>query len=139
MLSFDDTLAPDNSETLDKFSEKHPKSSEGILLPPATENDEAHIPVTTASVKKAILSFPAGSAGGPDGLKPCYLKNLIGAAEAGNRLLESITKLVNLVLKDKIPEDIRPIVFGANLHALSKKDGGLRPNSGGDNIQKAYN
>ena len=78
-------------------------------------------------MKNAILSFPAGSAGGPDGLKPGHLKHLIGASEAGNRLLESITKLVNFVLKDKIPEDICPIFFGANLCALSKKDESIRP------------
>ena len=126
-LSSDDTLAPDNSDTLKKLEERHPAAPTGISLPPAPENDETHIPVTTDSVKKAILSFPAGSAAGPDGLKPGHLKSLIGAVEAGNRLLESITKLVNFVLKDKIPEDIRPIFFGANLCALSKKDGGIRP------------
>ena len=126
-LSSEDTLAPDNDETVAKLKERHPGAPDGISIPPAPENDEAHIPVTADSVKTAILSFPAGSAGGPDGLKPGHLKNLIGAAEAGSRLLESITKLVNLVLKKEIPEDIRRIFFGANLCALSKKDGGIRP------------
>ena len=126
-LSSEDTLAPDNDETVAKLKERHPAAPEGISIPPAPENDEAHIPVTVDSVKTAILSFPAGSAGGPDGLKPGHLKNMIGAAEAGNRLLESITKLVNLVLKKEIPVEIRPIFFGANLCALSKKEGGIRP------------
>ena len=120
-LSSDDTLAPDNSETLDKLKERHPAAPAGISLPPAPGDDESHIPVTVDSVKNAILSFPAGSAGGPDGLKPGHLKILIGASEAGNRLLESITKLANFVLKGIIPEDIQPIFFGANLWALSKK------------------
>ena len=125
-LSSDDTLAPDNSDTLKKLEERHPAAPSGISLPPAPENEEFHITVTTDSVKRAILSFPAGSAAGPDGLKPSHLKNLIGAAEAGNRLLESITKLVNFVLKDKIPEDIQPIFFGANLCVLSKEGGRIR-------------
>ena len=94
-LSSDDALAPDNSETVDKLKERHPAAPAEITLPPAPENDDAHIPVSVESVKTAILSFPAGSAGGPDGLKPGHLKNMIGAAEAGNRLLESITKLDN--------------------------------------------
>ena len=126
-LSSDDGLAPDNNDTLQKLEERHPTAPTGISLPPAPEDGVAHIQVSTDSVKNAILSFPAGSAGGPDGLKPGHLKHLIGASEAGNRLLESITKLVNFVLKDKIPEDIRPIFFGANLCALSKKDEGIRP------------
>ena len=126
-LSSDDTLAPDKNATLDKLKERHPAAPSGILLPPVPDDMDVHIQVSTDSVKNAILSFPAGSAGGPDGLKPGHLKHLIGASEAGNRLLESITKLVNFVLKDKIPEDIRPIFFGANLCALSKKDEGIRP------------
>ena len=87
-------------------------------------------------VKKAILSFPAGSAGGPDGLRPDHLKNLIGVPVAGNRLLESTTKLVNFVLREKIPEVIRPIFFGANLCALSKKDGGVRPIAVGGTLRR---
>ena len=61
---------------------------------------------------------------------------MIGASEAGRRLLESLTKLVNLVLKGTIPEDIQPIFFGANLCALSKKDGGIRPIAVGSTLRR---
>ena len=87
-------------------------------------------------MKSAIISFPAGSAGRPDGLKPGHLKNLIGATEAGNRLLQSITRLSNFVLSNKIPEDIRPIFFGANLIAFSKKDNGIRPIAVGNTFRR---
>ena len=135
-LSSDDTLAPDNSETLQQLKDRHPAAPVGSSMPQAPENEENHIPASVDSVKLAILSFPAGSAGGPDGLKPGHLKHLIGAAEAGNRLLESLTKLVNLVLKNMIPEDIRPIFFGANLCALSKKCGGIRPIAVGSTLRR---
>merc|ERR1712121_275033 len=125
-LFSDDTLAPNSPETR-QILEKHPPAPISFSHPPAPENDDAHVPISSDSVRKAILSFPAGSAGGPDGLKPGHLKNLIGAAEAGNRLLESITKLVNFILRNQIPAVIRPIFFGANLFALSKKEGGIRP------------
>ena len=69
-------------------------------------------------------------------LKPGHLKQMIGAAEAGNRLLESLTKLIGLVLERKIPEDIQPIFFGANLCALSKKDGGIRPIAVGSTLRR---
>ena len=135
-LSSEDSLAPDNDETFDRLSERHPPAPVGISLPPAPDNGDAHIQVSADSVKKAILSFPAGSAGGPDGLKPGHLKNLIGVAEAGNKLLESLTKLANLVLKEKIPEEIRPIFFGANLFALEKKDGGVKPIAVGSALRR---
>ena len=135
-LSSDDILAPDNSETLNKLRERHPAAPAVVSLPSAPENDDAHVPVSPDSVKSGILSFPAGSAGGPEGLKPGHLKQMIGAAEAGNRLLESLTKLVSLVLESKIPEDIQPIFFGANLCALSKKDGGIRPIAVGSTLRR---
>ena len=126
-LSSEDTLAPDNNETLEKLQEKHPAAPTGISLPAAVEDSDAHIPASTNTVKAAILSFPAGSAGGPDGLKPGHLKNLIGAWEAGKKLLDSLCNLCNFVLKYEIPEDVRPIFFGANLCAFSKRDNGIRP------------
>ena len=126
-LSSDDSLAPDNDETLKVLGEKHPPAPIGGSSPPAPDKDVAFVPISSVPVKSAILSFPAGSAGGPDGLKPGHLKNLIGAAEAGNKLLESLTRLTNFILQEQIPEGIRPIFFGANLFALSKKDGGIRP------------
>ena len=135
-LSSDDTLAPDNIETLTKLKERHPIAPIGISLPQAPESEENNIPVSVDSVKLGILSFPAGSAGGPDGLKPGHLKHLIGASEVGNRLLESLTKLVNLVLEDLIPVEIRPIFFGANLCALSKKCGGIRPIAVGTTLRR---
>ena len=50
--------------------------------------------------------------------------------------MESITKLVNFVLKDKIPEDIRLIFFGAHLFPLSKKDEGVRPIAEGTTFRR---
>ena len=129
-------MAPDNSATLNNLKERHPEAPAELTLPSAPENDDDHIPASSESVKSGIHSFPAGSTGGPEGLKPGHLKQMIGAAEPGRRLLESLTKLVNLDLKDTIPVDIQPIFFGANLCALSKKDGGIRPIAVGTTLRR---
>ena len=63
-LSSEDTLAPDNAETLKTLGEKHPTAPIGCFFPPPPENNDAHTPFSSDSVKTAILSFPAGSAGG---------------------------------------------------------------------------
>ena len=111
-LSSEESIAPDNAETFEQLKAKHPAAPDGMSIPPAPEGGEGHVPISAVAVKKAILSFPAGSAGGPDGLRSDHLKNLIGVPGAGNRLLESTTKLVNFVLREKIPEVIRPIFLG---------------------------
>ena len=47
-----------------------------------------------------------------------------------------MTNLTNSILKNELPEDIKPIFFGANLCALSKKDGGIRPIAVGTTLRR---
>ena len=84
---------------------------------------------TAEPVRKAIVSFPNGSAGGPVGLSPQHLKDLTGpsANEGGEILLNSITSLVTLILKGNTPNQIHSYFFGATLVGLANKDGGVRP------------
>ena len=75
----------------------------------------------------SIRSFPAGSAGGPDGLRPRHLLDLVNCKSAGHKLLSAITMFVNMLLEGKCHPDVIPILFGGNLTALVKKTGGVRP------------
>jgi len=83
--------------------------------------------VEETKVKQAILSFPAGSAGGPDGLRPQHLKDLMGSLEAGPSFLSALTAFTNMLLAGGCPTEIAPIFFGGKLLALNKKSGDLRP------------
>ncbi len=42
-------------------------------------------------------------------------------------MLKSVTSLTNFILSGQILEEFCPILFGANLTALLKKDGGIHP------------
>jgi hypothetical protein len=105
---------------------KHPPESLDISSLPIPSRT-GHLVVSENEVKKAVLSFPAGSAGGPDGLRPQHLKDLLLCRESGSDFLASLTQFVNLVLEGRCPEDINPIFFGGRLIGLNKKDGGIRP------------
>ena len=82
---------------------------------------------TEAEVLKAIRSFPAGSCGGPDGIRPQHVLDLVNCAESGSNVLAAITSFVNTLLAGKCHPAVRPILFGGNLIALDKKCGGIRP------------
>ncbi len=107
------------------------------LHPPASDSplDQASeviaevdsIQVSAEEVQKAISSFPCGSAGGPDGIRPQHLVELLKCPVAGPQLLISITSFVNCLLRGNCPVSVRPILFGATLIALNKKTGGVRP------------
>ena len=51
-------------------------------------------------------------------------------------MLESLTKLINTIIDGKVPDEIRPILFGAKLIVTTKVDGGLRPIAVGNTIRR---
>ena len=82
--------------------------------------------MSTDQVLNAIKTFPQGSSGGQDGLRPQHLKD-ITERQVGGTLIVALTNLVNFILAGKAPVWLRPYFFGASLFAFAKKDGGLRP------------
>ena len=78
LLSSSETLAPPTKETFDSLAILHP--------PRPGDRRPAPLPLGTAiqvsppDVRSAIFKFPCGSAGGPDGLRPQHLKDLLGDA-----------------------------------------------------------
>ena len=89
--------------------------------------DTPPLQVSPAAVRAAIHSFPNGSAGGPDSLRPQHVKDLLLGAPDDSPLLTAITDLTNLLLQGKVPASVQGALFGANLLAITKKTGGVRP------------
>jgi hypothetical protein len=126
VLSSRDTIAPKNDETISSLRALHPPLPDDRRAPPPPASSPA-LQVTQLEVKAGIFSFPHGSAGGPDGLRPQHLKDLLAGKDDNDPLLLAITDFINLVLAGKAPEAVRPILFGGALTALQKSGGGVRP------------
>jgi len=122
----EDTIAPNDAVTLASLEQKHPAHPHDLVFPTQPLNANCP-PVLDSEVTHAVKSFPAGSAGGLDGLRPQILKDLLAPNLGETGLLAAIGKLVDLMLRDDIPPSIIPNLFGASLTALKKKTGGIRP------------
>ena len=122
----EDAVAEHNDATVAALWAKHPAPhpDTNFPLPPQENEPQPPIAVTEQDVARAVLSFPRGSAGGPDGLLPQHLKDLISysARAGGKKLLAALTAFTNLVLSGITPVQVRPLFFGATLTALNKKD-----------------
>ena len=132
----------------DLLQKLHPPAPDDRRSPPSTLPDsftaEAHMIMT------AVRSFPGGSAGGPDGLRPQHLKDLLcglsggeirgeeeesvaegrmGEAHITSPLLDVITQFVNFLLNGGagMPRCARKELFGATITGLIKPGGGVRP------------
>ena len=102
--------------------EKHPPSSVTLTHLPAPDPQQC-ISVEESEVHQAVFSFPTGSAGGPNGLRPQHIHDLLMSREAGPEFLSALRAFVNLVLAGRCPS----VFSRGRLLALSKKSGGFWP------------
>ena len=128
LLCSDDKPAPTTAETLEKLKMKHPDAPPDRKTPcdPTGNTRFVSFQVEAEDVHKSLKTFPAGSSGGPDGLTPQHLLDMIAGAP-DEKLLEAVTDFTNVLLSGKLSTTIREVIFGGRLIALQKKDGGIRP------------
>ena len=126
IISSEDKPAADSASNYAILLAKHPAAL--VHSSPAVDpKTTSALQVSEADVLKAIKSFPAGSSGGPDGIRPQHIVDLVNCREAGAPLLSAITAFVNSLLEGNCHRDVTPILFGGSLIALEKKSGGIRP------------
>ena len=78
LASFDDTLADFSDDTFDALQSKHsPPHPDSHIPTPSVANLPDDFEISERDIVGAIRSFPCGSAGGPDGLCPQHLKDLL--------------------------------------------------------------
>ena len=83
VLSSEDTVAVPSAEVLDILRSKHPGEAEDAAFPDPPDPSKVPDDVTVDKIMAAIQSFPNGSAGGIDCLRPQHLKDtLAGAADS---------------------------------------------------------
>ena len=87
ILCSDDSVAPCTSDVADQLRAKHPPATMQGASQLSDISEHEPLTLTEESVYKAIRSFPAGSAGGPNGLRPQHLIDLIGCKESGHDLV----------------------------------------------------
>jgi hypothetical protein len=117
------------------MEEKHPQVE--VAAPPTGENSTPPLALSSRQVRDAIMSFKAGTAAGPSGLRGEHLKEARGRGEGrGAAALGALTRLVNAMAAGRVPKEVAPYIFGGNLFALMKKAGGLRPVAVGNILRR---
>ena len=126
-------VAPVNEESLAEMRAKHPF----VPPPPATPMPAtaSHLPpFSVGDIRRCLRQFPLGSAGGLSALTPAHLKDLL--AFPATSLYGSISRFLGLLAAGTVPDSVRPVLFGARLIALVKKDKSLRPIASGDVMRR---
>ena len=87
--------------------------------------------VDIEAVSDAVYSFARGSSGGPSGLKPQHLKDAFVPGWR-DEVARQLTTVVNVLAQGRAPAHVQPWLCGANLVALRKPSGDLRPVASGE-------
>ena len=134
LLFSSDVVAPYSPETLAALESKHPAPRDDLSFPDPPDHPDplvrdSFFQISAPLLIAAVSSFRSGSAGGLDGLTPQHLKDLLssGAGAAGESLSRELAALINLMLSGGVNDAVVDVLYGANLCALRKKDGGIRP------------
>ena len=140
LAASNDTLAPYDDVTVAALRQLHPPRAESTTQPAPQHDvdDSLTLKLTENDISAAIKTFPAGSAGGLDGMRPQHLKDMTSpiTGVAGQRLIASLTEFANLCLAGHVPPTVRPLFYGASLCALTKKCGGVRPIAVGSSLRR---
>ena len=127
-VSSDDILCDIIPDVLESLRSKHPPAPSNIEVIPIPTDIPSMI-TSSQDIREAIRSFSGSNGGGVDGLRPIHLQdhNSNQTAEAGNRLIFSLTSLVNTFLNGQISDFAGILFFLPISLPLGKKDGGIRP------------
>lgn len=116
------------TDILAALQERHPPAPEGLLWPSRPDSGTPQS-TTRQDVIAAVHSFPVSSAAGIDHLRPRHLRDLMAASLGGaaDKLADALAAVVDILRWGNPPAELRPLLFGARLFALRKKDGSVRP------------
>ena len=128
IVTSSDTIAKVDQDTLEALRTKHPAPAKDQRIPhdPGDNPRFRALQVSKDDIVGALRTFPLGSTGGPDGITPQHIRDLMSGATDDN-LQEALVDFVNLTLAGAFDEEVNSIIFGGRLIALAKKDGGIRP------------
>ena len=113
LVCLEDSIAPHDDWIFEALNQKHPTSLPDAMIPFPLEGS-AGVMVSEREPFQAIKSFPNSSAEGPDGLKPCDLKNIIhsSASVESQALLFAMAYFIKLFLQDKTPLFVCTLFLG---------------------------
>ena len=115
LLSSKDKPAMNNEATVNALRAKHhitPLDGK----PAAALQDYTALQMTQADVIAVIKAFPAGSSGGPDGIRPQHIMDTVNNKENVQALIASITSFINVLLEGNSYHDEILIFFGGRLY-----------------------
>ena len=121
------------SDTVDELRKLHP--SRETPVSPVPQSLETPLEFEVSEVKRACRSFPPGSTGGPSGLRPCHLSEML-KSDDDDTLAQTLADFISDFNSGRLPVEARPWFCGARLIGLAKEPTGVRPIAIGEALRR---
>ncbi|CAL1154289.1 unnamed protein product [Cladocopium goreaui] len=125
---------PPSRATLEALAAQHPQAAPPDVAQLGPARPAAVPEVTKENVVRAVRSFSRASAPGPSGLRADHLQETLSTAH-GDEVASHLVALCQLLARGE-PALVAPHLAGARLHALPKKQGGVRPIAVGETLRR---
>jgi hypothetical protein len=127
-LMSDGLLDAADPEVQNKLRDLHPRAPEIVCTDPLrkpfpfpSEDSSQEQRELTTSLRETLLSFPRAAAGGPDGLRPQHLQDVVRVdAGAASLVLAALSTFTRAALAGTLPTLAMPFVTSASLIPLRK-------------------
>ena len=118
-----------DGDTVTKLRDKHPQAPPArpclVQFGPPPQHNVPDISVE--QVVSAVRSFRRGSASGPTGLRGDHLREALSSAGHADEVAAHLTAVTHILVRGEAPSELAPHLAGANLYALPKGSGDVRP------------
>ena len=123
------------SDDVDALQKLHPRRAVPVVPVPQEPSDLVQLEFESSDIRRACKSFPPGSTGGPSGLRPVHLQEMLKADDDDN-LSQSLASFVSDFNMGRLPQATRPWFCGARIVGLQKEPSGVRPVAIGEVLRR---
>ena len=122
---------PSNAEA--SLRSLHPEGH--AIAPEAFPPPTGSFDFSASEIESALKSFPAGSSGGPSGLRAAHILQMV-RSNAKDRVLEALASFCSALANNSFPKDAMQLLTVARLVAVPKSGGGVRPIAVGEVLRR---
>jgi hypothetical protein len=121
------------SNPVDALQKLHPIRS--VPVTPIASSVDSLLELDAPAIIKACKSFPPGSTGGPSGLRPCHLQEMLESDDDFD-LAEALAAFSSDLVNGLLPSESRNWFCGARVIGIPKKPSGVRPIAVGEVLRR---
>ena len=121
------------SDDVEALRALHPQRE--VAATPVIQQADERLEFEAEDIRRACKTLPPGSTGGPTGLRPCHIQEML-SSDDDDLLASALADFVSDFNAGILPQQAQPWFCGARLIGLEKQPAGVRPIAVGETLRR---